>query len=156
MAAKKQPKKKRKHAPHTTYIRVACSKNLKWLLPYIKRAKKHMTKLILPKRIRSHRPVLSRNHLSWGSCDMANKVITLATHKTIISKNKKRKIKRHVAVSNKDILMTLAHEMAHFRYEKHGYEQESYARTIFHAMGVMEICPHCEGKGEVLAKYKHE
>lgn len=52
--------------------------------------------------------------------------------------------------------MTLAHELAHFRYEKHGYEQESYARTIFRAMGVMDTCPVCNGKGEVHAKYIHE
>ena len=112
--------------------------------------------LLLPARIRSYCPPLSKEHLSWGSCDKETRTITLCTHKIIIAKGFKRSTKKRVALLDKEILMTLAHELAHFRYDLHGYEQESYGRTIFHAMGVMDKCPTCEGKGVVPAEYKNE
>ena len=87
---------------------------------------------------------------------MDTRTITLCTHKIIVMRGMKRSTKKLVALSEKEVLMTLAHEVAHFRYEKHGYEQESYARTIFHAMGVMDTCPICDGRGEVPAEYKNE
>lgn len=155
MARRKKSIKKRR-IPHVPKIRVAISKHLKWLEPYLARTKKRMPTLALPARIRSYCPPLSKEHLSWGSCDMETRTITLCTHKIIVMKGFKRSTKKLVALSEKEILMTLAHELAHFRYEKHGYEQESFARTIFHAMGVTDTCPVCDGKGEVPAEYKNE
>ncbi len=137
-------------------IRVAISKNLKWLEPYLRRAKQRMPTLILPSRIRSYCPTLKREQLSWGSCDLETKTVTLCTHKIIIMRGIKRNTKKQVALSEKEILMTLAHEIAHFRYPRHGYEQESYARTVFHAMGVIDTCPICDGRGVVPAEYKNE
>ena len=137
-------------------IRVAISKNLKWLEPYIRRAKKRMPTLVLPRRVRSYCPTLRKEQQSWGSCDFESRSITICTHKIIIMRGMKRSTKKLVALSNKEILMTLAHEMAHLLYHKHGYEQESYARTIFHAMGVTDTCPLCNGKGEVPAEYKND
>lgn len=148
--------RKEKHLPILPAIRVAVSKHLKWLEPYLRRAKKHMPTLMLPRRIRSYCPPLGKEHLSWGSCDKETRTITICTHKIIVMKGFKRSTKKRVALSEKEILMTLAHELAHFRYEKHGYEQESYARTIFHAMGVVDTCPTCDGKGKVPAEYRNE
>jgi hypothetical protein len=137
-------------------LRVAISKNLKWLEPYIRRSKKRMPTLVLPRRVRSYCPPLKKAHLSWGSCDFETRTVTICTHKIIVMRGIKRSTKKLVALSDKEVLMTLAHEIAHLRYEKHGYEQESFARTIFHAMGVMDTCPLCNGKGDVLAEYKNE
>ena len=153
---KRHPKLKKLRTPKETIIRVAISKYLKWLEPYLKRAKHRMPTLILPARLRSYKPPLNKEQLSWGSCDKENRTITLATHKINIMKGFKRSTKKQVALSEKEILMTLAHELAHFRYDPHGYEQESYARTIFHAMGVLDRCPTCGGKGKVPADYKNE
>ncbi len=122
----------------------------------MRRAKKRMPTLLMPKRIRSYCPTLKKEHLSWGSCDMETRTITLCTHKIIVMKGLKRSTKKQVALSEKEMLMTLAHEIAHLRYEKHGYEQESYGRIVFHAMGVTDTCPTCNGKGEVPAEYKND
>jgi len=155
---KKRGKKQKRVGSHLVYppIHVLISKNLTWLEPYLRRAKKRMQKLILPTRIRSYKPSLRKEMKSWGSCEIKTRTITLATHKIIVMKGFKRSTKKLVALSEKEVLMTLAHEMAHFVYEKHGYEQESYARTIFHAMGVQETCPLCQGKGKIPAEYKNE
>lgn len=142
--------------PTEPKIHVAISKNLKWVEPYLRRAKKRMPTLLMPKRIRSYCPTLKKEHLSWGSCDMETRTITLCTHKIIVMKGLKRSTKKQVALSEKEMLMTLAHEIAHLRYEKHGYEQESYGRIVFHAMGVTDTCPTCNGKGEVPAEYKND
>jgi hypothetical protein len=155
MAGKKKKRRATKVAPEPK-IRVAISKYLKWVEPYLRRAKKRMPMLILPRRIRSYLPPLKKEHLSWGSCDMVTRTITLSTHKIIVMKGLKRSTKKQVALSDKEILMTLAHELAHFRYAKHGYEQESYGRIVFHAMGVTDVCPVCNGKGEVPAEYRNE
>jgi hypothetical protein len=153
---KKLHKMVKRHQLTEPVIRVAISKNLKWLEPYLRRAKKRMPTLILPVRIRSYKPPCNKEQQSWGSCDRENRVITLSTHKIIVMKGFKRSTRKCVALSEKEILMTLAHELAHFRYDPHGYEQESYGRTIFHAMGVMDKCPTCDGKGVVPAEYKNE
>jgi predicted metal-dependent hydrolase len=155
-ARKKKEPKRIKAVLSQPVIRVVISKKLEWIEPYLRRAKKRMQKLILPARIRSYKPSLRKEMKSWGSCETKTRTITLATHKIIVMKGFKRSTKKLVALSDKEILMTLAHEMAHFMYEKHGYEQESYARTIFHAMGVLEICPLCQGRGEVPAEYKND
>lgn len=160
MAARGKKRKKSTKLIKTGFsqpvIRVVFSKQLDWIEPYLKRAKKRMQKLILPARIRSYKPSLRKEMKSWGSCELRTRTIALATHKVIVMKGFKRSTKKLVALSDKEILMTLAHEMAHFMYDKHGYEQESYARTIFHAMGVLEVCPLCQGRGEVSAEYKND
>ena len=61
-----------------------------------------------------------------------------------------------VALSNREILMTLAHELAHLEYHEHGYEQKWYALTIFNTFGLYDICPSCQGKGKIPARYENE
>ncbi|MBI4367322.1 MAG: hypothetical protein HY543_10930 [Deltaproteobacteria bacterium] len=136
--------------PHLSTI---VSVHLKWLERYLHRAKKHMPSLILPRRIRSHLPTLRREQRTLGTCDVESRTITLATHRVITIQGKKRKKRKHVALSQREILMTLAHEIAHLRYGLHDYEQEAFARTIFNAFGVKERCPQCKGSGMVPARY---
>lgn len=131
----------------------AISKNLKWLEKYLRRAKKHMPSLILPRRLRSHQPSLRTEQRTLGTCAVEERTITLATHRVIITQGRKRKKRKRVAMSQREILMTLAHEMAHLRYGLHDYEQEAYASTIFTAFGMKERCPQCAGTGLVPAKY---
>lgn len=143
--------KKRRQA--LVRITTAISANLKWVEKYLRRAKKHMPSLIMPRRIRSHLPTLRKEQRTLGTCAVEERTLTLATHRVITIQGRKRRKRRHVAMSQREVLMTLAHEMAHLRYGLHDFEQEAYARTIFSAFGVKERCPQCKGTGTVPAKY---
>ena len=136
-------------------IRIATkiSKNLKWLEKFLRRAKIHMPSLIVPRRLRSHLPSVRREQRTLGTCSLSDRTITLATHHIVTIQGRTRKKRKRVAMSQREILMTLAHEMAHFRYGLHDFEQEAYARTIFSAFGLKEHCPTCKGTGLVPARY---
>ncbi|MBI2975090.1 MAG: hypothetical protein HYY43_05830, partial [Deltaproteobacteria bacterium] len=112
--------------------------------------------LTMPLRIRSWKHTPRREQRVWGTCDKETKTVTLATHKIIWVRGKKRMRRKAVALSRKYILQTLAHELAHLRYDDHTYEQECYSRSIFDTFGVKDKCPHCSGKGKVPAKYENE
>lgn len=136
-------------------MKTRISKNLHFIEKYLKRAKKHMpSSLLKPWRVRSYRPSPKKMLRSFGSSSREDRTITLATHDVVIVKGKKRRKKRLVRLNQKQILLTLAHELAHFRYFKHGYEHTSYARTIFEAFDIMDTCPACGGKGMVPAMYR--
>lgn len=127
------------------------SENLHWMAKYLHRTKRHMPSLPLPRQIRSYRAPLHREMRVLGTCAVETRVITLATHRIVSTKSGKRR--RHVAIPRRELLMTLAHEMAHLRYGRHDYEQESYARTIFQTFGLKDPCPHCGGSGSIVARY---
>ncbi len=132
---------------------IEISEPLRWVDRYIRRAKKHMPSLILPRKIRSYRPPVHREMRVLGTCAVETKVITLGTHRHVMVNSGKRPKRRQVAIAQRELLMTLAHEMAHLRYEFHDYEQESYARTIFQAFGLKDKCIHCAGTGRIPARY---
>lgn len=136
-------------------ISTVISKNLLWIEKYLRRAKKKMPSLILPKYIRSYKPSLKKNLRSLGSCAKGERLITIATHNVIRYKMNGKLKRKRIALSQKEILMTLAHEMAHLKYFQHSFEQEGYAEMLFRAFGVTEKCPMCRGTGKVPAKYKH-
>lgn len=128
---------------------------LAWLERYLRKAKKRMPGLTMPLRIRSWKHTPRKEQRTWGTCDQVNKTITLATHKIVMVRGKKRMCRKAVALSRKDILMTFAHELAHLRYDDHTYEQECFSRAIFDTFGVKDKCPICNGKGKVPAEYKN-
>lgn len=131
-------------------LNIKISENLAWMEKPLRRAKRHMPSLILPRKIRSYLPALSKEMRVYGTCAVETRVITLSTHRIIVSKRGKR---THKKITRRELLMTLAHEISHFRYGAHNYEQEAYARTIFQAFGLKEACPHCSGSGHVTARY---
>jgi hypothetical protein len=131
-------------------LNIKISKNFKWMEKYIRRAMKNMPNLIMPKYIRSYRPPLNREMRVLGTCAVETRVITLSTHRISTTKTGKR---RHVRIPQRHLLMTLAHEIAHFIHAFHDYEQESFARTIFQAFGLKDRCPHCAATGFVPARY---
>lgn len=135
-------------------IKPKISKTLKWTEKYLNRAWLSMPGLIKPSQIRSYKPTLTKIMRSLGSCSFSDKVIAIATHQTKIKIIHHKKERVIVLLSKADILLTIAHEIAHLQYENHGYEHKSYARTIFNAFGLKDVCPHCKGKGKVLVEYK--
>lgn len=134
-------------------ITTRISPTLHWLERYLRRAKKHMPSLILPRLVKAYKPPLSKEMRAYGTCTVEQKLITLATHRIVSTLVKGRRKKKHVAIQRRDILMTFAHELAHLLYTRHDYEQESYARTIFHAFGLKDKCHHCAGTGLVPSRY---
>lgn len=145
-----------KHRKKPVFHKPAISTNLAWLERYLRKTKKKMQGLTMPLRIRSWKHTPRKEQRTWGTCDQDSKTITLATHKIIYVKGKKRLKRKAVALSRKEILMTFAHELAHLRYDDHTYEQTYYAKAIFDTFGAKDKCPHCAGKGKVPAEYKNE
>lgn len=132
------------------------SKHLNWMERFLRKAKKKMPALTMPLRIRSWKHTPRKEQRVWGTCDRETKTITLATHKIIYIRGKKRMRRKAVALPRKDILQTFAHELAHLRYDDHTYEQECYGRMIFDTFIAKDKCPTCNGKGKVPAVYKNE
>ena len=156
---------RKKKKPASSVARVRITKPLEWLERYLGRAKRKMPALMLPRRVLSYQPRLSARHRTWGSCSVRERTITLATHRvdTVEKKVKGakgvervKKEKALVALTHREILMTLAHELAHLEYPEHGYEQKWYALTIFNTFGLYDTCPHCDGKGKIAARYENE
>ncbi|MBI4238887.1 MAG: hypothetical protein HY696_10820 [Deltaproteobacteria bacterium] len=143
----------RKPKPKPIRIPTKISENLSWMLRHLRRAKRQMPSLTLPKQVRSYKPPLNREMRVYGTCSVEAKVITIATHRPVLIQMGKRRRRKHIAIPQRELLMTFAHELAHLRYGLHNYEQESYARTIFHAFGLKDNCPHCGGTGKVVARY---
>ncbi len=132
------------------------SENLAFIERYLRKAKKRLPGLTMPLRIRSWRHNIRKEQRVWGTCDRESKTITLATHKIIYIRGRKRMRRKAVALPRKEILQTFAHELAHLRYDDHTYEQECFSRAIFDTFGVKENCPICGGTGRVAAQYKNE
>lgn len=132
------------------------SPNLFWLERYLRKTKKKMPGLTMPLRIRSWKHTPRREQRVWGTCDQQTRTITLATHKIIMIRGKKRMKRKAVALSRKEILQTFAHELGHLRYDDHTYEQECYSRAVFDTFGVKDRCPICGGTGRVPAEYKND
>ena len=141
---------------HIIFRKPKISLNLAWLERLLRKAKKKMPGLTMPLRIRSWRHTPRKEQRTWGTCDRESRTITLATHKIIWVRGRKRMKRKAVALSHKEILQTFAHELAHLRYDEHTYEQEYYAKAIFDSFGVKDKCPACNGKGKVPAEYKNE
>jgi hypothetical protein len=139
-----------------TFHKPIISPVLAWLERYLRKSKKKMPALTMPLRIRSWKHTTRKEQRVWGTCDQETRTITLATHKIIYVRGKKRMRRKAVALSRKDILQTFAHELAHLRYDDHTYEQGCYGRTIFDTFGTKDKCPTCNGKGKVPAVYKNE
>jgi hypothetical protein len=129
---------------------------ISWLERYLRKAKKRMPGLTMPLRIRSWKHTPRKEQRTWGTCERSSRTITLATHKIIMVRGKKRMHRKAVALSRKEILQTFAHELAHLRYDDHTYEQECYSRSIFDTFNVKDKCPLCDGKGRVPAQYRNE
>lgn len=134
---------------------------LSWLEVYLKRAKRKMPALELPRRIRSFVPRLDRKHRTWGTCSITDRTITLATHQVekverrMNGSKKKTRLKVLSQLSHREVLMTLAHELAHLEYPGHDYEQQWYALAIFNTFGLHDTCPHCNGRGKIPAHYEN-
>jgi len=137
----------------TIRIPTKISKNLSWIEKYLRKARQHMPSLVLPRHIRAYKPPINKESRTLGSCYIQERLITLATHRVVIIQGPKRKRRKHVALSQKEILMTLAHEMAHLRHDLHNFEQEYYAATIFRTFGLQDRCPYCKGTGNIPMQY---
>lgn len=155
---KSTPKKRvkiEKKPPKKLKLRTKFSKSLSWLEKYLMRVHKKMPTMVMPRVVRSFVPNPKKHHRTLGNCCMDDRSITLATHthKAIYKDGRKRRVLS--PLSHLEILQTFAHELSHLGYEEHGYEQEWYGRTIFNTFGITEPCPHCNGKGEIPARYEN-
>lgn len=132
-------------------ITTQISPHLAWVYPYLRRAKLKMPNLVLPVRIRSYRPSLTRIMRVMGNAYVDSKTIIVATHNQLTHLNPRGelKVKKVVQLSKPQILDTLAHEVAHLTFPKHGYEHESLTRAIFRTFNLKEKCPHCRGTGKI-------
>ena len=137
-------------------LRTRISAPLGWVTKYLLRARRQMPTMTMPRAIRSFKPDPRKQHRTLGNCCRADRTITLATHTTAMRIVKGKRRPAQVPLSHLEILQTLAHELSHLAYEKHGYEQEWYGRTIFHTFGLCEPCPHCGGKGKIPARYEND
>ncbi len=149
---KKKPAKKRVKKKHVVDS-VRFSKQLKWLEPYLRRAKDKMPSLELPRYVRPFKPSKNKILRTLGNAFFETKTISLATHDQLLQKQPDNTylVYRIVKLHRKRILETFAHELAHFRYPDHNYEQEEYTKSIFKAFEMKETCPTCKGTGKVHA-----
>lgn len=149
--ALKTPSKKRQSFRAELGIRTKISPKLGWMFPYLKKAKSKMPSLVLPRQIRPYKPIKSKIMRVLGNVYFANKMIVIATHtqQTYLNKKGKLRVKKVIRLPKSKMLDTLAHELAHFRYQDHGYEHEEYTRIIFRTFDLKEKCPHCKGSGKV-------
>lgn len=131
---------------------IKISSRLTWLKPYLKRVKKLMPSLEMPERIRSNKPSLKKIMRVWANVHFESKTIVIATHRQQLYRDadNKLKVEKIVPLTKKEILDTLAHELAHLHYPYHNFEHEQFSKIIFHAFGLKQKCPHCQGTGEVL------
>jgi len=154
----KIPRKKKKTieiAHKKLKLRTKFSKSLSWLEKYLMRVHKQMPTMMMPKLVRSFVPSPKRHHRTLGNCCFDDRSITLATHTHKVIYKQGRKRRRLTPLSHLEILQTFAHELSHLAYHEHDYEQEWYGRTIFNTFGITEPCPHCNGKGEIPARYEN-
>lgn len=110
-----------------------------------------MPSLILPRHIKPYKPVKNKIMRVLGNVYFASKVIVIATHtqQTYLNKKGQLKVKKIIRLPKSRMLDTLAHELAHFRYQDHGYEHEEFTRIIFKTFDLKEKCAHCKGSGKV-------
>lgn len=132
-------------------LKTELSPQLHWIYPYLRKAKLKMPNLVLPRRIRSFRPIRSKIMRVLGNAYFDNRTVVVATHTQTTYMNRKGelKVKKIVRLPKARILDTLAHEIAHFQYADHGYEHEEFTRSIFKTFGLKEKCPYCKGTGKV-------
>lgn len=155
-SSKKRARKKKKTKRRQKRLGCKISRPLAWIEKYLWRARNQMPMMTMPRAIRSFRPNPKKHHLTLGSCCKSDRSVNLATHYIKVVGVKGRKKKVAAQLSRLSILQTLAHELSHLAYDKHGYEQEWYGRTIFNTFGVTEPCPHCHGKGQIPARYEND
>ncbi len=143
--------KKRQSFRADVELRTKISPKLGWMFPYLKKAKQKMPSLVLPRQLRPYRPVKNKIMRVLGNVYFANKVIVVATHtqQTYLNKKGRLRVKKVIRLPKSRMLDTLAHELAHFRYQDHGYEHEEYTRIIFKTFDLKEKCPHCKGSGKI-------
>jgi len=149
-------RKSKARNPKKFVLRTRISKPIVWIAKYLLRAQKQMPTMVMPRQVRSFKPDPRKQHLTLGNCCPEDKTVTLATHTTAVRQVSGRRRRVHGPLSRLEILQTLAHELSHLAYEKHGYEQEWYGRTIFNTFGLKEPCPHCSGKGLIPARYEND
>lgn len=154
--AKKSPKKPKsrpakKRSKPELVIRTKFSPHLVWMYPFVRKAKMKMPTLVLPNRIRSFKPTKTKIMRVMGNAYFGNRTVVVATHTQLTYLNRKGqlKVKSIVRLPKSKILDTLAHEIAHFQYQDHGYEHEEFTRSIFKTFGLKERCPYCKGTGKV-------
>jgi hypothetical protein len=118
---------------------------------YLHRAKQKMPNLIMPTKIRSFMPTRNRIMRVLGNAYFSNRTIVIATHTqlTYLNRRGELRVKKIVRLPKAKILDTLAHEVAHFHYQDHGYEHEEFTRSIFKTFGLKEKCPYCKGTGKI-------
>jgi hypothetical protein len=150
------PRKRTRPARGAPRLKTRVSKPLAWLGKYLVRVARQMPTMVMPRQIRSFRPHPKKEHRTLGSCSIQERAITLATHSIKERTVHGRRRRVLVPLSRLEILQTFAHELSHLGYERHGYEQEWYGRTIFNTFGLTEPCPNCGGKGRIPARYEND
>ena len=149
---KKKTRKRAKKAKHPVDS-IRFSKQLKWLEHYLRRASDKMPTMELPRYVRPFKPPKNKILRTLGNAYFDTMTISLATHDQLLQKQPDNTylVYRIVKLNKKRILETFAHELAHFRYPTHNYEQEEYTRAVFKAFEFKETCPLCGGIGKVIA-----
>jgi hypothetical protein len=135
---------------------VKISANLEWIRPFVKRAKRSIKDLKLPTYIRSNRPSKKRVQRRVGCC-FSDGGIVLHTHRQKVRLTRRGRgyvVEEIVELKRVQMLLTLAHELAHLRYFEHEYKHKRYAERIFASFGVEELCPTCGGHGTLIAPYR--
>lgn len=148
---KKKPVKRSLTSQESVYIRAKISPKLKWMYPYLVKAKGKMPSLLLPRQIRPFRPNRKKIMRVFGNIYFDKRLVVVSTHTQVTCLNKKGKlrVKKIIRLPKSRMLDTLAHELAHLRYTDHGYEHEEYTKAIFKTFDLKEKCPHCKGTGKI-------
>ncbi len=156
MTVKKTPKTKskisvKKRSKETLDVSSLISPQLAWVYPFLLKAKRKMPSLVLPKQIRPFKPTKTKIMRVFGNVYFEKKLVMIATHtqQTYLNKTGQLKVKKIIRLPKAKVLDTLAHELAHLRYQDHGYEHEQYTRMIFKTFDIKERCPHCRGSGKI-------
>lgn len=156
MTVKKTPKMKskmsvKKRSKEAMDVSSLISPQLAWVYPFLLKAKRKMPSLTFPKQIRPFKPTKTKIMRVFGNVYFEKKLVMIATHtqQTYLNKMGQLKVKKIVRLSKAKVLDTLAHELAHLRYQDHGYEHEQYTRMIFKTFDIKERCPHCRGSGKI-------
>ncbi|MBF0492392.1 MAG: hypothetical protein HQM15_06385 [Deltaproteobacteria bacterium] len=156
MTVKKIPKLSqkisvKKRSKEALDVGSSISPHLAWVYPFLLKAKRKMPSLTLPKQIRPFKPTKNKIMRVFGNVYFEKKLVMLATHtqQTCLNKRGQLKVKKIIRLPKAKVLDTLAHELAHLRYQDHGYEHEQYTRMIFKTFDIKEKCPYCRGSGKI-------
>ncbi len=81
------------HSKPELVLETQISPNLAWMFPYLRRIQSKMPNLVLPKKIRSHKPNTQKIMRVLGNAYCHNQTIVIATHNQVTYLNRKGELR---------------------------------------------------------------